>query len=146
MIEQLRPENRDELVTLMHEFYHSPAVLSPVPDAHFERTCDEILSGSPFAAAHLIRKNGKLAGYALLAFTYTNEAGGLVLWLEELYIRPEFQSRGLGSEFFSYVFENYPAARYRLEIEPDNDRARALYERLGFEALPYCQMVREEAD
>ena len=44
------------------------------------------------------------------------------------------------------MFERCPAARYRLEIEPDNDRARALYERLGFEALPYCQMIREKAD
>lgn len=145
MIEQLKPETREELVSLMHEFYHSPAVLAPVPDAYFERTCDEILAGSPFAAAHLIRKNGKLAGYALLAFTYSNEAGGLVVWIEELYVRPEFQGQGLGSRYFAWLQEAYGdrAARMRLEVEPENERARALYSRMGYEDLPYMQMRKE---
>lgn len=145
MIEQLKPETREELVSLMHEFYHSPAVLAPVPDAYFERTCDEILAGSPFAAAHLIRKNGKLAGYALLAFTYSNEAGGLVVWIEELYVRPEFQGQGLGSRYFAWLQEAYGdrVARMRLEVEPENERARALYSRMGYEDLPYMQMRKE---
>ena len=108
MIEQLRPENRDELITLMHEFYHPPAVLSPVPDAHFERTCD-------------------------------------VLWLEELYIRPEFQGQGLGSHYFAWLQEAYgdKVARMRLEVEPENERARALYARMGFSDLPYLQMHKD---
>ena len=33
--------------------------------------------------------------------------------------------------------------RFRLEVEPSNRRAQALYERLGFEVLPYTQMVRD---
>ena len=43
-LEKLTQENQGALIALMREFYHSPAVLTPVPDAHFEATCAEILS------------------------------------------------------------------------------------------------------
>lgn len=35
--------------------------------------------------------------------------------------------------------------RIRLETEPENERAAALYARMGFSPLGYCQMFREEA-
>ena len=67
-----------------------------------------------------------------------------MVWLEELYIRAEFRSRGLGSEFFRQVTEeNRDARRFRLEVEPENVRAIALYRRLGYENLPYVQMIRD---
>ena len=33
--------------------------------------------------------------------------------------------------------------RLRLEIEPDNLRAKKLYLALGYEDLPYAQMIKE---
>ena len=50
---------------------------------------------------------------------------------------------GLGREFFSFLHKNRPAARYRLEVEPDNERAIALYSSLGFTVLPYGQMIAD---
>lgn len=144
-LEKLTRENREEIIALMREFYHSPAVLAPVPEAHFEATCAEILSGSPFAAAFLVRAAGEIAGYAQLSFTYSNEAGGMVVWIEELYIRPAFQNRGLGRACLEQLRGLYPrAARFRLEIEPENEAARRLYARLGYAPLPYQQMTLEE--
>jgi len=136
---------QEDMLQMMREFYHSPAVLSPVPDEHFQRTCKELLGGTPFAAAHILLQDEKPAGYALLAFTYSNEAGGIVLWLEEFYVRPDFRGKGLGTEYFQFLFREYEGkiARMRLEIEPENEKALRLYERMGFEKLPYEQLYRE---
>ena len=57
---------------------------------------------------------------------------------------PAYQGKGLGSFFFRFVEENRPAARYRLEVEPENTGAVRLYERLGYRALPYAQMIKEK--
>lgn len=145
MIEPLTALNKDTLLQLMREFYQTPAVLSPIPESHFENTCDQILGGSPYAAAHLITAQGQTAGYGLLAFTYTNEAGGLVLWLEELYIRPAFRGMGLGEAYLAFLEKTYgqQVARMRLEVEPENSGARRLYARRGFRELPYMQMYKE---
>ena len=80
----------------------------------------------------------------LLALTWSQEGGGLTVWVDELYVLPEFRGRGLGSACFRELRALYPAAaRFRLELAPDNLRARALYERMGYQNLDYCQMVQD---
>ena len=54
-----------------------------------------------------------------------------------------YKRQGLGSAFFAWLEQNVPAVRYRLEAEPDNARAMALYKRLGYEVLPYVQMIKD---
>ena len=145
MIRPIAPEDRETYLALCREFYHSPAVLHPVPEEHFARTFDRMLAGSPFVKGYLLEQDGTAAGYALLAVTFSQEAGGEVWWIEELYLRPEFQGKGLGTELFRYLETHRPktVTRFRLELEPDNRDARRLYERLGFSALGYGQMVRD---
>ena len=139
-----RVTERDEALfcTLSDEFYHSDGVLHPVPRENFHRAFAEMMRSEDYVLGFILECDGEPAGYALLLKGYSQEPGGVVVWIDELYVRPEYRSRGLGTEFFNFVFENYPAARYRLEIEPENVRARALYEKLGFTELPYVQMIR----
>lgn len=47
--------------------------------------------GQPYAEAYLFEQDGQIAGYGTLAKTFSTEAGGLVIWLEEVYIRQEFR-------------------------------------------------------
>lgn len=145
MIRQVQAKDKTVFIDLMKEFYRSDAVLHQIAEANYYGTFFEVTSDSPYAIAFLIEKDGQIAGYALLAFTYSNEAGGLVLWLDELYIRPAFQGQGLGSELFAFIDEQYKdrVARMRLEIEPDNEGAARLYRRQGYETLPYVQMVKD---
>ena len=54
----------------------------------------------------------------------------------------EKRGKGVGSRMIAAVHEKYnAAARYRLEVTDDNPRAAALYRLLGFEELPYRQMI-----
>lgn len=147
MIRPFRPVDAALLKTLMSEFYRSPAVLHPVPEAYFDRTIRELMAGSPYAEAYLFDQEDVPAGYGLLAKTYSNEAGGLVVWIEEIYIRESCRGSGLGSAFLRFVEDAYAgkAARLRLEVEADNTGAIRLYERRGYRELPYRQMIRETA-
>lgn len=145
MFREANAADREPLIAMMDEFYHSNAVLHPIPPTHFERTFQALMEGTPFAKAYLIEPDGETAGYALLAITWSNEAGGLAVWVDEVYIRPAFQGRGLGKAFFQFLHEEWAgkAVRIRLETEADNEGARRLYARLGYEELPYLQMVRD---
>ena len=143
MIRKIEPSDKEIYFQLANEFYSSDAVLSPVPESHFENTFQELMRSDVYAEGFLLVSDGEVAGYALLAKTFSQEAGGLTVWIEELYVREQFRSRGLGSEFFSFLEEKIPAKRYRLEIEPENERAVALYQHRGFKWLEYHQMVKE---
>ncbi len=141
MIRNLKPEDRQTYLEMAHAFYHSPAVLHPVPDAYLERSFDEMMRSGDYMRGLIFEMDDRTAGYAVISKTFTQEAGGHVAWVEEIYILPEFRGRGLAHELFAKLREIEPAARYRLEIEPDNLRAKKLYAEMGFSRLDYEQMV-----
>lgn len=145
MIRKLTSDDRKLYMKMAREFYHSDAVLHPVPDEYLERTADEALRSEQYVEIFLFEYEGKPAGYGMIAKTFSQEAGGAVWWIEEVYIREEFRSRGLGREFFRYLEDHMPdqVRRLRLEVEADNTRAASLYKRLGYEVLDYVQMVKD---
>ena len=145
MIRPITAADRESYLAMCREFYSGDAVLHPVPEEYFQRTFDALMDHTPFAAAYLIEQDGETAGYALLAKSFSQEAGGIVIWIEELYIRPQFQGQGLGTAFFRFLEAQNDGTvkRYRLEYEPDNVRGAALYRRLGFTPLPYGQMIKD---
>ena len=143
MIRRISETDRAEYLRMAHDFYHSPAVMHPVPDSYLERGFAEMMRSGDYMQGLIFEADGQVAGYALLCKTWSQEAGGSAVWIDEIYVLPEFQGRGLGRAFFAELEAIAPAARYRLEIEPDNARAEALYRRMGFEVLPYRQMVRD---
>jgi GNAT superfamily N-acetyltransferase len=119
------------------DFYASPAVLENIPEENITHSFEEFMGGTPFGDAFIFEENGDVIGYGVLAYTYSQEAGGKVVWLEEIYIRPEARGHGKGTEFIDFVLSEIPAKRYRLETEPENEDAARLYIRKGFELFEY---------
>ena len=145
MIRKMRSEDKKTYMEMAREFYHSDAVLHPVPDTYFERTADEALRSDVYAEIFLFECENEAAGYGLIAKTYSQEAGGMVWWIEEVYVREAFRSKGIGREFFAYLdkVKGSTVTRMRLEVEEDNTRAVALYKKLGYKPLEYAQMIKD---
>ncbi len=144
----LRPvgaEHRETYLALVDAFYHSPAVMHAIPQSYMERTFEAIVAESPYTDAFLMENPaGDCMGYVLLSKTFSQEAGGEAVWIEELYVLPAYQGQGLGTRVFGCLWQLYPnCRRFRLEVEPDNEGAIRLYQRMGFTVLPYGQMVRD---
>ncbi len=130
---------------LAEAFYHSPAVLHPIPAQYMERTFDEMIRSDLYVDGFLISTDeDEPMGYALMSKTFSQECGGLAIWFEEMSVLPAFQGHGVGSKVFEFMEQYYPSwARIRLEVERDNTRAIKLYERLGYQELAYYQMVKD---
>ena len=142
MIRRMNISDKDSFFNMSKEFYESGAALQNIPERNIIMTFDTVISGSPYADAYIISSDGKPAGYALLAITYSNEAGGIVAWIEEIYILSEYRVKGLGAKLIEFIEEEYKdkAVKLRLEVEESNKGAARLYERLGFKYLDYIQM------
>lgn len=147
-VRDVTPGDRELYFQLCQEFYSGDATLHPANLTFVGRTFEECAKGnSPYARAVLLAENGETAGFAQLSFTWSNESGGLVVLLEELYVRDAFRGKRLGSQFMDWLLEQYKdASRIRLEVTRSNEGARRLYARYGFTLLDYEQMVRDRAE
>ncbi|MBQ7101331.1 MAG: GNAT family N-acetyltransferase, partial [Clostridia bacterium] len=81
-------------------------------------------------------------GYAMLAKSFSTEFGKPCIWVEDLYISPEYRSMGMGSAFFELIEAKYPDCIFRLEVEEENEGAVRLYRKNGFTVLPYTEMKK----
>ena len=137
VIRKINAGDREVYLAMAKDFYSSPAVLENIPEENISRSFVEFTGGTPFGDAFIFEENGEVVGYGVLAYTYSQEAGGKVVWLEEIYVCREHRGKGKGSEFIDFVLEKLPASRYRLETEPENEAATRLYIRKGFELFEY---------
>ena len=142
-IRPLTPADRDAVMPMVLEFYRSPAVEHDLPESVLERSFQDAADpAEPLLDGYLLLWDGKAAGYCYVTNAYSAEVGGRMALVEELYFKPEYRGRGLGSQVFAYVQAHYPRAlRIRLEVSPANRDAARLYTRLGFRVLPYEQMI-----
>lgn len=146
-VRDFEKQDRALVLEMVDRFYHSPAVHHPIPVQNFADAYDEMCcGGSGRVRGLLVQHQGQTAGFCSLSFSYSTEAGGAVVLIEEVFVAPEFRGHGLGGEVFEFIRSEYrgKAARLRLEVAEDNTRAIALYQRLGFEVLPYRQMILED--
>lgn len=142
MLRSVNINDKKEYIEMTKEFYTSEAVLHSIPQEYIETTFDNLVNNTPYAKGYMIEYNGEIAGYVLLAITYSNEVGGKVVWIEEIFIKEEFRGKGIGKNVFGQIKElNKDAKRFRLEVTKENLGAIRLYENLGYENLDYLQMT-----
>ena len=142
MIRKFVPEDREDYIRFSTEFYNSSAVDKPVPREHFEQGFDEMMRSDVYVQGYMLVCDGNNVGYCVTMKTYSVEAGGITIWIDELFVLEEYRSKGLGRELFKYIEENgdKKLRRIRLEVELVNGRAISLYKKMGFEPAPYDGM------
>lgn len=147
-IRDFTARDRAAYIQMAKMFYCSDAVSHTVPEECFTRTFALCIKKSPYVRGLMLELEAAPAGFALLALTYSNEAGGLVVWIEELFLLPEHRGKGLGNALFGLVEESYQgkAVRYRLEVAKSNAAAIRMYHSLGYEEMSYLPMVKAASD
>jgi RimJ/RimL family protein N-acetyltransferase len=109
---------------------------APVLPQQVQRTLAKLRAEPSRGRAVVCEIDGSVVGYALLISFWSNELGGEVCVIDELFVDRKNRGRGLATALFDRLaaFEFWfprPMALV-LEVSPENERARALYERLGF--------------
>lgn len=156
MIRKLSLSDRDAFLRMSRAFFGSDAVLYDIPDQFHHITFDELVNDSPYTECWVLVADeaaitkrgagqeacGEVVGYALTATTWSREAGGPAVWLEEFYIEPDWRGAGLAAEFFAWWIPHLKAqtpavARVRLEVEPENELAVSIYRHWGFKPMKY---------
>lgn len=144
-IREIQEKDKEAVLEMMKVFYHSPAVIEKSPEEVLRRDIEHCLSDMPYIEGLVLEEDEKIIGYAMIAKSYSTEFGGLCIWLEDLYVCPEYQGQGRANEVFKYVEEKYKnqMVRMRLEVSKGNSHAVKSYHKNGFKELHYMAMTKE---
>ena len=145
MFRLMTANDKEKYFEMSRQFYSSGAALNEIDDKKREFFWNEILNAKQ-VKGYIIETDGKISGYALTVNYPSQEFGGNVLWIDELFVLPEFRNRGIARSFFEFAEGLSEKIALRLEVEPDNEKAVKLYKSLGFKPLPYLQMIKIQED
>ncbi len=129
----VEPGDLDRLLPLVEAFYNHFGYSF---EARRKRALLQGLLDDP-ALGRLwwVEQEGGAIGYLLLAFSFSLEMEGRIAFVDELFIAPEGRSQGAGARALALAEAACHAlgiAVLRLEVEADNPRAAALYQRQGY--------------
>lgn len=132
--EPLQQKDISAIVEMMQTFY---AIDQYPMDAHLSAENFKTFIDHPeYGQAFLIRYNGKIAGYIIMNFLFSFEFGGLMSFLDELFVADEMRGKGIGKAAVAFV-QNYAQEKglkmLFLEVEPHNINAQELYKKAGWE-------------
>lgn len=142
-IRKMRENDRDIIIDMMRGFYASPCVYTNGSEEIFKADFDACVSNSPYLDGYVFEKDGRIIGYGMLAKSFSTEFGKKCIWIEDLFVLEAYRGLGVGSNFFKFIEEEYSDAIFRLEVEKENERAISVYEKNGFDYLPYLEMKKE---
>ncbi len=144
-IKKMEQKDTNEVYEMMRDFYDSPAILHDVSEEVLRRDIDACTSDNPYMEGLVFRAHGGIAGYAMLAKSFSTEFGGICIWIEDLYMKPEYRGGGIGTQFFGYLEKTYQgqAVLLKLEVERGNTWAIEVYKKCGYRELPYMEMIKE---
>jgi len=141
-----QPADDDSVVEMsLRLFSEDPGPL-PVAANNMRATLALLRRDPSRGRAVVLEIEGQVSGYALLIRFWSNELGGEICEVDELFVTPEHRNRGYGSSLFTAVAQGdlwpAPMAAIVLGVTPDNAAARRLYERLGFAAAGVAMVRR----
>ena len=141
-IRTMRQQDKPQILTMMREFYASPAVLSNGSEEIFSNDIDNCVGDNPFIEGFVLEDSNGIQGYAMVAKSYSTEFGKTCVWIEDLYVTEDHRGLGLGTSLLQFITDHYTDCIFRLEVEEENERAVRLYEKCGFSVLPYMEMKK----
>ena len=140
-IRNMKKSDAEKILEMMRVFYSSDAVFSNGSDEIFKKDIENCVNDSPYLVGYVFEDKGEILGYAMTAKSFSTEFGKPCVWLEDLYICPEHQGKGIGTEFLGFLEREFQGCIIRLEVEAENTKAVHTYEKCGFDVLPYMEMT-----
>lgn len=141
-IEPAGPADLPRLVELLAILFSSEAEFSA--DAAKQRAAlEEILANPALGRVFVARDGREVVAMASLLYTVSTAEGGKAALFEDLVVAQEHRKRGIGAALLKHVVAQARAEgvlRITLLTDMQNERAQAMYRRVGFVGSPMKPM------
>jgi len=133
-----------ELLEIITALYDEDPEGQQMDEFKVKATINEFMQNPEKLDIIMFVKGKKIIGYSILVYYWSNEYGGNILNIDELYVKKEFRNQGIGTYFFSFIERMDNNVAYQLETTPSNQRALNYYEQLGFKQSTNTHLIKSK--
>ena len=132
-------------VRLVQQYYTERSQAHRVTPGSVTRTYLELLRHPDRGSIFLFERGENLVGYCLLLVSWSNEHGGDILTIDEIYIAPEHRGKGIARDFIGLISQVAPKGTRAIRIRTSSkDRSAARFcAKTGFTPSGDGIMIRE---
>lgn len=144
---KIRPARQEE-VGIVLQLIHDLAVYEKAPnevEATEKELLETIFSSDPKVFCDLVEVDGEIAGMAIWFLNYSTWQGKHGIYLEDLFIKPEFRGRGYGKALLKHlakICDEKGYGRFQWWVLDWNSPAIEFYRSLGAVAMDEWTVYR----
>ena len=144
---KIRPARQEE-VGIVLQLIHDLAVYEKAPnevEATEKELLETIFSSDPKVSCDLVEVDGEIAGMAIWFLNYSTWQGKHGIYLEDLFIKPEFRGRGYGKALLKHlakICDEKGYGRFQWWVLDWNSPAIEFYRSLGAVAMDEWTVYR----
>ena len=139
-------------VAAIHALIVELAIYEREPDAvvaTVEQIHENLFGRDPVAYCHVAEVDGQIVGIAIWFLNYSTWLGKAGLYLEDLFVKPEFRSRGLGLQLMTTLAQicvERGYERFQWWVLDWNEPSINFYKSIGAEAMDQWTVYRLSGD
>ena len=141
-IRPFQTNDKQEIISMMEEFYSSDAVSTNGSKDIFETDFENCINDCPFLEGYVFNTSSEIVGYAMIAKSFSTEFGKKCIWFEDLYLKKEYRGLGIIPQFIEFIESRYSNNILKLEVKAENKHAIKINKKRGFKELPYQEMIK----
>ncbi len=145
----IRPATKDDCALIV-QFIKELAIYEKL-EHEAKATSNDIetalFASNPKAFCAIAEVGGKPAGFALCFYNFSTFVGKAGIYLEDLFVRPEFRGNGIGKKFFQYLAQRAleeNCGRVEFSVLDWNTPSIEFYKALGAKAMDEWTVYRLE--
>ncbi len=144
---KIRPARQEEVGVVL-QLIHDLAVYEKAPnevEATEKELLETIFTSDPKVFCELVEVDGEIAGMAIWFLNYSTWQGKHGIYLEDLFIKPEFRGRGYGKALLKHlakICDDKGYGRFQWWVLDWNSPAIEFYRSLGAVAMDEWTVYR----
>ncbi len=142
----LNDEDIAELQMMVLALYREDPPGQPMSPGKIRNTVTELSTHPDKGAIIIMHVGDAIVGYSIVIYSWSNEYGGNIGLIDELYVKPSWRNRGIGSSYLKYLTKARKEVNLKglhVETTPVNQRALGFYSRQGFKQAKNRHMFRK---
>jgi GNAT superfamily N-acetyltransferase len=129
------PADEPALAAFMRQLREDDPEEGPFDEARCVPAILRLLANPSFGRAWIINFAGVVAGYTVLTLGYSVEFGGVIAFVDELFVARGLRGKGIGTRVLQLTIEEarkLDVVMLALEVTRSNESAKRVYRSVGF--------------